>query len=130
MGLKSRAWPARANPTAIIELLTLPPNGLNKQLRPPPHSLCGAASCPSKDAVSIACKPVSCPYSGSSVALDGSCRVNLPGANAAYTVNGAAALSIVCPPPGTRMQVKASVEDYLGSCSYEGPMFEVTCERC
>ena len=87
------------------------------------------ASCPAKSSVSIVCKPVTCPYSGSTAPLDGSCTVNLPGADIAYSVNGVATLSAACPAPGgAPIQAKASVEEYLGSCSYEGPTFEVTCE--
>jgi hypothetical protein len=77
----------------------------------------------------LTCNPVVCPYSMAPVPLADMCTTDLPGALLAYTINGVAALFVDCPSPGTPVQVKASVEGYLGMCNYDGPLVSINCER-
>jgi hypothetical protein len=83
------------------------------------------SSCPPVVEAKLTCNPVVCPYSMAPVPLADMCTTDLPGALLAYTINGVAALFVDCPSPGTPVQVKASVEGYLGMCNYDGPLVSI-----
>jgi hypothetical protein len=95
-----------------------------------PEFLPLAATCPARGSVQITCSAApTCGYSGEPIALSGVCNTTTAGAVVTYKVNGQPAVSAECPEPGSGLAVAASVEDYLGSCNYEGPSFTITCEQ-